>query len=132
MFYRFVQNNAHGHYLLPAYMIFVEADTKEEAWKVCQDVPGVYYDPQLIFDCRCCGTRWYSHGNEPGFTFKWLYDWFYSHWRFGYPPQWNLPDVPLAHIQYKNGRVITIKEKSDLEIWRKYQDKLENDMFPEI
>lgn len=60
MFYLFVQNNTHGYYSGPMYVI-VEADNAEEANElVLFEGSPVYFDGcKAGRDCECCGDRWY-------------------------------------------------------------------------
>jgi len=58
VFYRFMQNNSGGAYLGPQVM-FVEADSTEEAEALAQGA-GVYFDGVAAEkDCDCCGDRWF-------------------------------------------------------------------------
>ena len=51
------QNNSGGSHIKPAIVVYIEAETPEEADTIAQD-NGIYFDPLYERDCECCGTRW--------------------------------------------------------------------------
>lgn len=58
MFWEFRQNNSGGSFIAPAYFVYVEADSEEEASERFQEIDGCYFDHMYIRDCACCGARW--------------------------------------------------------------------------
>ena len=61
MFYVYNQNNSGGFYMEPAINVVIEAKSGTEA-DLTAVKNGVYFDPEYIQDCDCCGTRWDSFG----------------------------------------------------------------------
>ena len=62
MWYKFRQNNSHGYFHGP-HFVLVEADGYEEANAMAEEV-GVYFGGWG--DCRCCGPRWYPADEYDG------------------------------------------------------------------
>lgn len=62
-YYKFRQNNSFGNFKGPYFMVFVQANSPEEANDIVlnygkYDV-NVYFDGvHKGFDCDCCGDRW--------------------------------------------------------------------------
>lgn len=61
MFYLFSQNNSGGYFIVNDKVcnkLIIEADCKEEATKVAENL-GCYWDGvSKGIDCPCCGDRW--------------------------------------------------------------------------
>lgn len=61
MFFTYVQNNSGGgfHYedwQVTEYVV-IEAMDADEADVIAGSV-GIYFDPNCLIDCECCGSRW--------------------------------------------------------------------------
>lgn len=56
-FYRFDQNNSGGKFIEPS-IIFIEANSADEANQRAIEETHIYFDPEYTIDCDCCGTRW--------------------------------------------------------------------------
>lgn len=57
-FFLFSQNNSGGSFAPPAYYVFIEAATPEEANRLAVEKAEIYFDPKCEIDCPCCGSRW--------------------------------------------------------------------------
>lgn len=82
-FYKFHQNNSGGQCFKPAYNVFIEADSADEANRRAE-VEGILYFDGVMQDrdCRCCGDRWWraSESSSDKFDSKEkaeasIYDW---------------------------------------------------------
>jgi hypothetical protein len=59
MLYEFRQNNSGGSFTGPAEIVFVEADSADEANNIAL-LNGLYFGGvRNGRDCPCCGDRWY-------------------------------------------------------------------------
>lgn len=57
--YGYRQNNSGGFYDIPYSYVLIEAESASEANAIAQrDGIGVYFDPDCVHDCECCGPRW--------------------------------------------------------------------------
>lgn len=59
MWYHYCQNNSYGRWNLDTgKVVWIEADTPEEADSIAETV-GIYFDGcKADIDCPCCGDRW--------------------------------------------------------------------------
>lgn len=58
-FYEYDQNNSGGYFESPAWLVYVEADSAEEADQIAER-HGLYFDGvDSRKDCECCGDRWW-------------------------------------------------------------------------
>lgn len=64
MWYRYSQNNSHGRWELDTgKVVWIEADTPEEADAVAKTL-GIYFNGVgRGIDCYCCGDRWTSQAD---------------------------------------------------------------------
>lgn len=106
-FYRFIQNNSGGFFIVDENLcatIYIEADNIAEAIKKAEEV-GCYWDGvSKDLDCSCCGDRWYPDADvitADVMTNAMQYSSAIGHW--------TTPDV---RIFYKNGNIgeITVKK----------------------
>lgn len=79
-FFHFSQNNSGGSFNYDkragiTHHVIIEAVDYNEANRLAEDI-GLYFNGcNDGRDCRCCGDRWYSKGdNEKGSPFPALYD----------------------------------------------------------
>jgi hypothetical protein len=65
--WQFAQNNSGGSFAGPAHLVFVEAQSADEADDIAKD-HGMYFDGcSTGNDCPCCGDRW-SNADEPYYS----------------------------------------------------------------
>lgn len=61
-FYEFSQNNSGGTFVVDdklCHRLYIEAETKNQAIRIAEDL-GCYWDGcESGEDCTCCGDRWY-------------------------------------------------------------------------
>lgn len=64
MWYEYHQNNSGGYHTGPALVVWVEADSADEANARFLTIDGCYFDDEYEYDCDCCGTRWYAQWSD--------------------------------------------------------------------
>lgn len=62
MFYTYIQNNSGGSFHINPgrgidYYVIVEAESPQHADDRAEGI-GIYFDPEYLIDCSCCGSRW--------------------------------------------------------------------------
>ncbi len=108
MFYTYSQNNTHGVFKGPEYVI-VEADNPSESDEIAQRECSLYFDGVASgIDCSCCGDRWYSP-YEDGTEKPEIY---------GKPAETYARENPRNHVivRYKDGRQDSFK--FDHRLWQ--------------
>ena len=99
--YEFSQSTSYGVFVRPAIRVYVQAQAANVADAIAQN-HGVYFDPDCIRDCRCCGSRWSEASDYRATTARPE-----PEYERGVPYLYKVQGVPLAMWIAADGTVTT-------------------------